>query len=37
MKLYTTKARGWYPLADFANESKATYKGKEAERMHDIS
>ena len=32
MKLNTPKAPGCHPLADFANEMKATYKGKEEEK-----
>ena len=37
VNLNTLKAPGWCPLADFANEVKATYKEKEEERMHHIS
>ena len=37
MKLYTPEAPGWRPLADFANEMKATYKGKEEEGRHHNS
>ena len=32
MKLYTPKAPGSRPLADFANQMKATYKEKERGR-----